>query len=42
MLLNEPWSTRSLAEAEEHANRILSSDDRLGRHFAGTSNVGDT
>ena len=35
-LLNEPWSTRSLEEAEERAEGILTSDERLARHFAGS------
>jgi len=34
-LLNEPWATHSLREAEERADRILSSDERLANHFAG-------
>ncbi len=34
--LNEPWSTRSLDEAEERAEGMLTSDKWLARHFTGS------
>ncbi len=34
--LNEPWSTRSLEEAEERAEGMLTSDKWLARHFTGS------
>jgi alpha-galactosidase len=32
--LDEPWNVRSLDEAEERADRLLSSDARLAKHFS--------
>jgi alpha-galactosidase len=33
-LLNEPWSVRSLDEAEARVEEMLAADDRLRQHFA--------
>ena len=32
--LDEPWSVRSLDEAEARADRLLSSDARMAKHFS--------
>ena len=34
-LLNEPWHTRSLDEAEQQAKALLAADERLAQHFQG-------